>query len=458
MSELYPSDADLNALSGAGDDEQDVLYVPIGESPYYTSFYKMLYRLLDVARRAGDLRVYKDGELTFGVRAGRFVHGDSSVDYAGTTGQSLTNNATNYIYLTADGTLVVNTTGFPVPSVTAHIPLATIKTGSESQAGESGSYAHADITDYRGRAIFQLCGASQANLLGLDWQASVLDRDLSEPPANPTAGDRYIVAAGGAGDWSGLDGRIVQYNGASWTEIAPNEGFLTLVEDEDLLVGYNGAAWVDLGTLANLRDLTDGGNADALHTHGAAGIEDGQLPRAKLAEESLASYPIALMQCRNEDGSVIKDDSGWPIGSFGVVAGGWDDGTLYLRSSYAVGTTRSCFLCFELCLPPEYVDGGDVRLRIHTRYDGEGTVAAHHVDARVYAMSDDGTPGGDLNQTNQQDVTTSWADYTFTINSGSLAPGDRLLVLVKGEIGETSGEAGLWMEIGSMEMQLDIAG
>ena len=58
MNELYPSDAQLNALSGLNDAEQEVLFIATGESPYYTSFYKMLYRMLDVSRRAGDLRVY----------------------------------------------------------------------------------------------------------------------------------------------------------------------------------------------------------------------------------------------------------------------------------------------------------------------------------------------------------------------------------------------------------------
>jgi len=151
MAELYPSDAELAALSGTTDDEQDVLYVPIGESPYYLSFYKMLHRLLKVATRAGDLRVYKDGDLTFGVRAGRWFNGDDEVDYAGASGQALTNNQTNYIYLTADGTLTVNTTGFPVPSATPHIPLATIVTSG-------GTYDHADVTDYRGRSIFGVPG------------------------------------------------------------------------------------------------------------------------------------------------------------------------------------------------------------------------------------------------------------------------------------------------------------
>ena len=89
MAELYPSDAELNALSGTNDAEQEVHYVTTGEAPYYTSFYKFVHRLLLVARRAGDLRVYKDAALTFGVRAGNYFNGDTLVEYAGGAAQAL---------------------------------------------------------------------------------------------------------------------------------------------------------------------------------------------------------------------------------------------------------------------------------------------------------------------------------------------------------------------------------
>jgi hypothetical protein len=161
MAELYPSEAQLNALSGTTDAAQEVLFIPIGESPYYTSYYKMLYRLLDVARRAGDLRVYKDGNLTFGVRAGKFMDGSSTVNYPGCAAQSLANEQTNYIYLTTDGQLHVNQTGFPSASTIPHIPLASIATSA-------GSYNHANITDYRGRCMFRPVdglNSTQANVL-----------------------------------------------------------------------------------------------------------------------------------------------------------------------------------------------------------------------------------------------------------------------------------------------------
>jgi len=203
MAELYPSDAELNALSGATDSEQEVLYVTTGESPYYISFYKMLQRLLKVARRAGDLRVFKDGDLTFGVRAGRYFNGDTAVNYSQVTAQALTNNATNYIYLTADGTLTVNTTGFPVPSVTPHIPLATIVTSAGAYDGRDASEG-GDITDYRGRGFMSVCGeppieSLQDLLPNLNITAGAEDTDVREitiqarDAANNNLAERVLV-------------------------------------------------------------------------------------------------------------------------------------------------------------------------------------------------------------------------------------------------------------------------
>ncbi len=160
MTEMHPPDATLNALSGTADDEQEVPFPTIGESPYYTSFYRMLHRLLDVARRAGDLRVYKDGELTFGIRCGRFFDGDELREYPGSSGNALANNAENHIYLDAAGALHVSTGGFPPPA-TPHIRLATITTAA-------GGYTHADIGDRRGPAMFALSnGLSPSRLQDL---------------------------------------------------------------------------------------------------------------------------------------------------------------------------------------------------------------------------------------------------------------------------------------------------
>jgi len=162
MAETALTDAAANALSGATDNDTDITYPTIGESPYHTTLYRLLHRVLTIAKSVNALRVYKDGDLTFGVRAGDASGGSVAYAYAGATGQSLTDDTTNYIYLVINGAnlqLTVNTTGLPDPATTAHLPLATIDTGAASAGGVSGTYDAVDITDFRGQAIFRVVGA-----------------------------------------------------------------------------------------------------------------------------------------------------------------------------------------------------------------------------------------------------------------------------------------------------------
>ena len=111
-------------------------------------------------------------------------------------------------------------------------------------------------------------------LRGWDWQESVLDRDLATPPGSPAVGDRYIVASGGTGAWSGLDDQVVEWDGTTWQAAVPNEGYATRVEDEDILIIHDGTNWgafgaaVDHGSLIGLGDddhtqylLVDGSRA-----------------------------------------------------------------------------------------------------------------------------------------------------------------------------------------------------
>jgi len=155
MAETPLTASEADALSGVTDSDLDFTYLTIGESPYYTGAYRCWARLVRVVKAVNAFRVYKDGDLTFGVRPGRYTNGDAEVAYSGATGQGLTNNATNYVYLTASGTLTVNTTGFPAPDAAPHVPLATIVTAG-------GEYGRDDLTDYRGRALFQVVRAPAA--------------------------------------------------------------------------------------------------------------------------------------------------------------------------------------------------------------------------------------------------------------------------------------------------------
>lgn len=154
----------------------------------------------------------------------------------------------------------------------------------------------------------------KSKINGLDWQESVLDKDLATPPGTPATGDRYIVASGGTGDWTGKDGQITEWDGSAWTFVVPNEGACTRVEDENKQYIHDGTSWglweqtQDHGQLLGLGDddhtqyllvsgvramtggldmggnaITNVGNVDgvdvsahsARHIHGGADVMDG---------------------------------------------------------------------------------------------------------------------------------------------------------------------------------------
>jgi hypothetical protein len=130
MAEVYPSDNEL--LNIQSDSETGVEYIPTGASPYYLQFRRLLYRLLLVTRRANDLRVYDEGGLDIGVRSGKFWLGNSLVNYAGSSGNTLADDKANiYIYLDSNGTLVTNEySGFPDMGIAPHIRLARVTTSN----------------------------------------------------------------------------------------------------------------------------------------------------------------------------------------------------------------------------------------------------------------------------------------------------------------------------------------
>jgi len=119
-----------------------VEYIPTGTAPYYLHFMKLLYRLLLAAKRANELRVYDEGGLDIGVKAGEFWLGTQLVSYNGSSGNTLADDKANiYVYLNSSGTLVTDEySSFPDMVTTPHIRLAVVTTAD----GDIQS-----ITDYR---------------------------------------------------------------------------------------------------------------------------------------------------------------------------------------------------------------------------------------------------------------------------------------------------------------------
>jgi len=128
MAEVYPSENEL--LNIQSDSETGVEYIATGTAPYYIEFRKLMYRLLLASRRANDLRVFDEGGLDIGVKAGKFWIGTELVSYAGSSANTLADDKGSiYVYLDSSGNLVTNEySGFPDMATTPHVRLATVTT------------------------------------------------------------------------------------------------------------------------------------------------------------------------------------------------------------------------------------------------------------------------------------------------------------------------------------------
>lgn len=99
-------------------------------------------------------------------------------------------------------------------------------------------------------------------------QLAVKSRVLAVPPALLEEGDRYLVATGGSGAWSGHDGAVIVFQAGGWIAHAARAGWCAWIEDEGALVVFDGAAWRSLpssSTLENVTWLGVGTTADAVN-------------------------------------------------------------------------------------------------------------------------------------------------------------------------------------------------
>ena len=146
MAEVYPSDNEL--LNITSDSETGVEFIPTGTAPYYLYFRKLLYRLILAAKRGNDLRVFDEGDLDIGVKAGKFWDGTTLVSYAGSSSNMLADDKANiYVYLDSAGTLVINEyTAFPDMAATKHIRLAVVTTSGGDITSITDSRDHHNIS------------------------------------------------------------------------------------------------------------------------------------------------------------------------------------------------------------------------------------------------------------------------------------------------------------------------
>lgn len=77
-------------------------------------------------------------------------------------------------------------------------------------------------------------------------QLAVKDADLAAPPLTPGAGDRYLVAAGASGDWTGREGWVAIFADNAWLFYQPRPGWVCYFEDEAQFKVFTTGGWIAL--------------------------------------------------------------------------------------------------------------------------------------------------------------------------------------------------------------------
>lgn len=85
------------------------------------------------------------------------------------------------------------------------------------------------------------------DLLDAIVQLAVLFRTFNIPPAAPVSGERYLVASGATGDWTGHDEEFALFLDGGWLFRTPREGWRMWVEAEQALLVLTATGWQTVG-------------------------------------------------------------------------------------------------------------------------------------------------------------------------------------------------------------------
>jgi len=185
------------------------------------------------------------------------------------------------------------------------------------------------------------------------------------------------------------------------------------------------------GTLSATTVTPSSGSITNTHIASGAGIE-----RTKFAVETM-TYGIPLTDMRKS--AAQKDDlpdapDSTELGltdAAGPIVGTVTNGSATLSASEA------CQVLFVL--PAEYSAANTITVRVRAKVSVARTVSAKvDVVAKVLA---DGALGSDICATAAQDLTTSYANYDFTITPTSRAAGDQLNIVVTLATDDTGGSS-----------------
>ena len=234
--------------------------------------------------------------------------------------------------------------------------------------------------------------------------------------------DKLVVGSGGTIEVQS-GGTLTITDGAfEAPDLAVTQGSVIVgdADGEGTALDASGDDYILVGNGTTVASVAVSGDV-TLNSNGTVTIAD--LARAKLATET-KRYGVPLPTFVKFD--ALKD--ALPDAPDGTYLG-LGDGAL----AKVTGTTTNSngtasadeWLAATFVLPAEYVDAGTITLRVRAKVSVARQVSAT-VDAVVQQKEEDGGQGGDLVTTAPQSLTTSYANYDFTVTPTGLVAGDVL--------------------------------
>jgi hypothetical protein len=259
---------------------------------------------------------------------------------------------------------------------------------------------------------------------GLDWQDSVLDRDLTAPPASGTnVGDRYIVGTSASGIWAGHDNEIAEWSGVSWDFVTTsgNEGTATWVEDEDRLLVWNGTSWATFGSNIEHNNLIgiQGGSSNEYY-HLSATDYDALVTYRRETIEDYVGAMVSGTGSSQTNITVSYDDSGSAAGFLDFSVNTATDSVLGVASFSAsdFDVTSGAVSLEDTVLKAINTESGALTISNHTVTisGGEGIDVTHTGTTISVA-------GEDASDTNKGVASFNSDDFTVTAGSVVIATG-----------------------------------
>ena len=181
-------------------------------------------------------------------------------------------------------------------------------------------------------------------------QLCVLDRNLTDPPASPAEGDRYIPATGATGDWSGWDGSIAYWIDGAWMRILPNSGWLAWVVAEAEAVIWTGSAWIPMAnamgfiaqsaSVAVARSPNDGSTGMAVAEETLSGLSGASVTSSVVIPDraivlGVSSRTITAITGATSFDCGIAGEASKFGGSLGIAVGSTNIGVVGPQAFYA---------------------------------------------------------------------------------------------------------------------------